>query len=460
MAKRSYRTVSKVHRGNWEQGLQLRIKANGDKFWYAKAEIKGIDTVCKTFPYNCKREAREWVQATKLDIKSSVAGQSGTSIRKCKMNEVFTEYLKYIKKKSSNTENTKRAKEYKINFWRDHIGNYDPMRITPEIIERVIDNHVRGGRTKNKTCNSASSINQYIKVLSHCFNIARRKFRHLKIPAENPASLVDLEKETIQPVRILTDREISSLLEKSLESSTHMYRIVLIALRTGARQGEILGLDWANVDLYSNSPAIHFPKTKNDESRSLPLTDELLNLFKEMYVDQDEPPKGLVFESPKVPGKIIEIKKTFPRVVERAGIQNFTFHKLRHTFCSYAVSSGLVTNIVDLSMLLGHKTIRMTQRYSWMFGDKTKKIMEGVSRIQRDNQVYHNPIEEEEIEDTPAPKRRTKSRISFEQEKSPAEKLQEFKIAFKDLKELHEMGAYDAEEFEDEKKKLKGLYGL
>lgn len=132
------------------------------------------------------------------------------------------------------------------------------------------------------------------------------------------------------------------------------------------RKGEILGLRWENVNWERKT--LLLLDTKNDESRRLPIDSILLRELSEhrSRVKNEE----LVFPSFDNNGKVApmaDVKGSFGRVLKDAGITNFRFHDLRHTFASHYMMKG--GQLYALSSILGHKNLKMTQRFAKLSPD-------------------------------------------------------------------------------------------
>ncbi len=144
----------------------------------------------------------------------------------------------------------------------------------------------------------------------------------------------------------------------------YLQAIVVTALHTGMRKSEILNLKWENVDLQHGF--ILLDKTKNGERREIPINDTLrdaLNKVPRHFVERDGQ-RELVphaFSGPITLKPYAGVKRSFASALKRAGIRDFHFHDLRHTFTSLAMMSGKI-DIVTLSKLSGHKSLRMTMR--------------------------------------------------------------------------------------------------
>jgi integrase len=123
------------------------------------------------------------------------------------------------------------------------------------------------------------------------------------------------------------------------------------------RKGEILSLKWDNTDL--NHGFILLDRTKNGERREIPINDTVRGILQGLTRRLDIP---YVFYN-DTSGKLYQdIKRSFNTAVRRAGIRDFHFHDLRHTFASHLVMAGV--DLTTVSRLLGHKTLTMTLRYA------------------------------------------------------------------------------------------------
>src|SRR5260370_4882868 len=135
--------------------------------------------------------------------------------------------------------------------------------------------------------------------------------------------------------------------------------IVLIALTTGMRMAEIFGLIWSDLRYGEGLIAVR-SKLKGGKNRYVPLTPELAaELRKYPAVPGEEylfPPKA------DAKGERQRVEKSFATILELAGIQNFRFHDLRHTFASWYMMNG--GDLYELAKILGHSNIKMTQRYA------------------------------------------------------------------------------------------------
>lgn len=155
-------------------------------------------------------------------------------------------------------------------------------------------------------------------------------------------------------LRFLSLQEVERLINSCDE---HLKPIVITALNTGMRKGEILSLKWANVDL--NHGFILLDMTKNGERREIPINETMRNVLYSLDRRLDVP---YVFYDKATGKPYQDVKRSFAGASRRAKITDFRFHDLRHTFASHLVMSGV--DITTVKELLGHKTLTMTLRYA------------------------------------------------------------------------------------------------
>lgn len=169
---------------------------------------------------------------------------------------------------------------------------------------------------------------------------------------ENPAKRVKLFKGVTQRLRYLMPDEVQRLISNC---SDHLRPIVIVAVHTGMRKGEILSLRWEQIDFEKG--IITLTDTKNDQRRYVPMDETVKSTLREMERKND-----YVFCGLKPGRPLVWIELSFHKVLEKSGIEDFKIHDLRHTFASNLVMGGV--DLVTVKELLGHKTIEMTLRYA------------------------------------------------------------------------------------------------
>jgi integrase len=186
-------------------------------------------------------------------------------------------------------------------------------------------------------------------------------------------------KEAKGRVRFLSDEERVNLLQACKDSNNgHLYKAVVLALSTGARKMEILGLKWVDIDFTRGQIVLH--ETKNGERRVIPLKGLAMELMREHKKSKiDDCP--YVFPSAKVKkakdGTLIyqpiDIRTAWENALIRAKISDFRFHDLRHSAASYLAMNG--ASLAEIAEVLGHKTLQMVKRYAHMSDAHTSSIV-------------------------------------------------------------------------------------
>jgi len=226
-------------------------------------------------------------------------------------------------------------------------------QITPKDIEEFKAIRVRQVKP--------ATVNRELATLKTMFNKAVEWGKFQNSPAKN----VKFLKEDNKRLRYLEREEIKRLIEAC---PPDLRPIVIIALNTGMRKGEILNLKWHNIDFKRG--IIYLLDTKNGEKREVYMNDTVKRTLIRVRKHPDSP-----YVFCRKDGKPIkDIRKSFFTALKKAGIMNFRFHDLRHTFASQLVMNGV--DLKTVQELMGHKDIRMTLRYSHLSADYKRRAVE------------------------------------------------------------------------------------
>lgn len=157
----------------------------------------------------------------------------------------------------------------------------------------------------------------------------------------------------------------------------HLMPIVLVAMNTGLRRGELFGLDWRSVNLPGKLLTVTAGNAKSRKARHVPLNDEAADVLTRWHKQGGT---GLVF--PGIGGgRLTNINKSWDGIATDAKLTDFRFHDLRHTFASKLVMAGVDLNTVR--ELLGHADIAMTLRYAHLAPDKLADAVAKLGRVKR-----------------------------------------------------------------------------
>jgi integrase len=151
---------------------------------------------------------------------------------------------------------------------------------------------------------------------------------------------------------------------KEAHYADHLTPIVLLALNTGMRRGEIFNLDWTDINLRSKMLTVEGETAKSGNTRHIPLNSEVVDTLKNWKVQGNN--KGYVFEGKKR-SRLDNISSSWTTLITDAKIKNFRFHDLRHSFASKLVMKGVPLNTVR--ELLGHADLKTTLRYAHLAPD-------------------------------------------------------------------------------------------
>ncbi|MBI2071322.1 MAG: tyrosine-type recombinase/integrase [Elusimicrobia bacterium] len=199
--------------------------------------------------------------------------------------------------------------------------------------------------TKLREHNSPATFNRHLAIIKSVFN---RAIEWGKFMGPNPAVKIKKLQENNKRLRYLSKEEIPRLLESC---HPRLFPLLACALWTGMRRGEILDLKWENVDLERR--LLYVLESKSGKAREIPIAPTLARVF----VSMGPKTMGPVFHVP-----IIMIARYFDQALTRAGIRDFRFHDLRHTFASHFIMK--TQDLPALQKILGHASPMMTQRYA------------------------------------------------------------------------------------------------
>ncbi len=316
-------------------------KMEGSPFWWYSFKSNG-KRIRKSTGLVDRRQAMEFYLLKRGEY---IMGKEKNQLPALTLKKLLETYLKDYSKtnKLSYYEDCSMVKTLN-NFF----GDKGASEITPQIIEQY-----KARRRKTPVGDhfvSGARVNRELALLKQAYN----KGIDWGLVLDNPVKRVKFFSEKDRSrTRYLTQEEKEKLLNLC---TPLLRRIVLVALKTGMRQAEILNLKWANID--SNANQIVLKKTKSGKIRYIPMHPDVLEVLnglpqKREYVFFDDN------EARTWHGKR---RVDFDAALDQAGIRDFRFHDLRHTFASELVMKG--ADIKTVSELLGHSTTRMTERYS------------------------------------------------------------------------------------------------
>ncbi len=316
--------------------------------------------------FDRKTDAKEWAKRTEIDIKEGRYFKTAEA-KKHTLAELIERYLAELKRR-----NSKRYDDVlnMLTWWNEQIGRYLLSDVTkPLILEHR--EKLLSGTGRRGTQRSTATVNRYMTALSHALTVATNEWEWLH---EHPMKKIPKLTEPRGRVRFLDDDERQRLLAVCRDNPS-LYLLVVLALSTGARHGELIALHWKNVDLQRQVIILH--DTKNKERRVLPLVHHALELM-EAHKKQRSVVSPLVFPSPHNPTRPWNSRATWENALHSARISDFRFHDLRHSAASYLAMNG--ASLTDIAEVLGHKTLQMVKRYAHLSEAHTATVVKKMNQ--------------------------------------------------------------------------------
>jgi integrase len=347
--------------------IQPRKAKDGRTRFRVQVRLHGFPSQTATF--DRKTDAKNWASATEAAMHEGRYFPARESKRHTVM-ELVDRRLEWIRTKLPQAHKQQCGL---LGWWKSDLGKYALSQLTPALIaesrDRLLAENI--GSKETPQHRAPATANRFLAALSSACTQAVREWHWLQ---ENPVSRVSKQREPQGIVRFLSDTEREALLAACRKSTLReLHLIVLLALTTGMRRGEVIGLRWSDVDFERKSIVLH--KTKNKERRSVPIVpaaiEPLLAHGKVRRLDTD-----LIFPGPG--NEPIHFDAYWREALVTAGVKDFRFHDLRHTAASYLAMSGATTP--EIAAVLGHKTLQMVKRYAHLSDQHVGAVIERMNK--------------------------------------------------------------------------------
>ncbi|MFC6307486.1 site-specific integrase [Paraburkholderia dipogonis] len=304
--------------------------------WQVRIARKGYPSEVQTF--DSKTAAAQWARSVETNLDRGIhlpqKGGNDTSFR-----DVLERYRETV------TPGKRGAADEHIRIraiQRQRIAGYSMANLTPEVIARFRD-------WRLQTVSPATVVRD-LALISSAINHARREWQ---VQISNPCEMVRKPATPRGRDRMLRPHELDTLLDELMprgRRSPWMRPLVLLALETAMRRGELLELNWQNVNLVARTAFL--PLTKNGSARTVPLSIRAVDLLAGLPHSAEGP----VFQITSM-----AVAAAFKKACHRAKIENFRFHDLRHMATTRLAEK--LPNVVELASVTGHQTVQMLKRY-------------------------------------------------------------------------------------------------
>ena len=331
------------------KGIDKRTHKDGTVSYRARVRIKGHPVLIQSFA--SKTLAMKWKRDTESAVEQGKYAYDKPGSKNT-LAELIDRYIeRVLPLKPKNARNVRQH----LLWWKQELGYCLLSDIKPSLIAQKRDELLSGLTCKGKI-RSSTTVVRYLASLSHAFAIAVKDWEWI---LENPVMKISKPKIYNGRTRFLNEVEKEKLIQACRESKSNgLYPIVILALSTGMRKGEIMNLKWSDIDLAKGT--ILLQTTKNGERRYIPLLGIALDLLRAKYINQAT--DALIFPALHSQSNPLDIRSAWNTALRNAGIENFRFHDLRHTAASYLAMNQ--ASLLEIGTLLGHKTVQMTKRYA------------------------------------------------------------------------------------------------
>lgn len=379
-------------------GFHARISPKGRITYYLFYRINGKQVNFKigTYPEITPTQARDLAKAKLGDVANGIDVQEvkkeakrQTIIAKQAKLSLYLEqrYLPWLETRNPKTSDKiiKEIKRAFPNYLEKQLSQIHAWDIEKWRIE------------KKKSGMSLSTINGYVNTLKGALSRAvewnvieshdLNKVKSFKVDNAVVRYLNDVEEKSLRDAlkardkRIKVERENGNLFRqqrhypllpelRNFNYCDYLEPLVLLAMNTGMRRGELLSLEWINVDLEQKYLTVIAGNSKSGKGRHIPLNNEALTALNNWQLDQNN--HGYVFKGAENK-PLTDIKKSWSNLLKQAEVNDFRFHDLRHHFASKLVMVGVDLNTVR--ELMGHSDLKMTLRYAHLAPEHKAKAV-------------------------------------------------------------------------------------
>lgn len=353
---------------NKKYKIELFIGRNGSK---------------KIMHYEIVEGGKKEAELRESELKIQLKNHTFIKNNSITMRELMNEYKKYNDNRWS--PRTLEANEYRIKNIIDKLGHIKIQDINVKILEDFYK------YLKNKKTYSSQSIIHHYNLINGALN----KAIHWGYITTNENEKIEKPKVRKKEIECYSPEEVKELLKVLKNESLKYQAVIILALDSGIRRGELTGLTWEDIDLkegiisvnkttqYTKEKGIFEKETKTDTSdRKIYISDTTINLLKKFKIEQLEKKLHLgekwgnskrVFTTdygydmhPDTPTKILK------KIIKKYNLKKITFHALRHTSISLMIFKGIQVQVI--SKKAGHSSVQVTHNtYSHFFDNEFKK---------------------------------------------------------------------------------------
>lgn len=305
--------------------------------WQVQVRRTGQPTLSKSFL--SKADAQRWARQKEAELDTALLPHDYRRLETTSLREIMLRYRAEIIP-------TKRGKNIETiivdAFLRNPIAELRLSRLKPQDIAAYRDMRLADVRP--------ATVLRELGIVQHALDIAAKEWGYPL--SSNPVKGIRKPKLGSARERRVSPEEFDALLKGAARSRNRNLAVaIILALETGMRRGELLGMLWEHIDFQHR--VLLIPKTKNGHPRTIPLTSRATEMLLTQR-DRDEiRPLPMTEDS---------LKKSWQRLLNRVGIDGLHFHDLRHEAVSRFFEMGL--SMPEVALISGHRDPRMLFRYT------------------------------------------------------------------------------------------------
>ncbi|MBF9235004.1 tyrosine-type recombinase/integrase [Microvirga alba] len=327
------------------------IRKRGDK-WQVQVRRNGSPSLSRSFFH--KADAQAWARQVELEADRSDLGPNAAVLNNLTVGDLIRRYLNEVVPRKRSAKNETAVLKA---FLRRDLADVPLSKITSAQFASYRDERL--------TVVKGATVRREFVILRHCFEVAKREW---SIPLRaNPLKAIKLPSDSRPRDRRLMVNDGEELLKAlSTPSARYLRPILMLAIETGMRRGELLSIRWEDVDLAART--IRIMKTKNGHPRTIPLTPKAVEILSSMEWTDER-----VF-----PVTANAVRLAWERLRKRAGLEDIRLHDLRHEAVSRCFEYGLT--VPEVALISGHRDPRMLSRYTHLRPEKVAKRLASLTK--------------------------------------------------------------------------------
>jgi integrase len=345
------RAIARLNGSSRVASYQKRKNSDGSTSVLAWVRIKPFKAASKAFP--TQPAAKEWAENLEAELrKQRKQGEARRDLTSLTIKGLLEEFLA--------DPETKQLKyfpdlESLLAWWTNHCGG-DKVMSFGTLKLREARELLRNGR-------APATVNRYLSAMRSAWNWARAAGL---VPQEKIWPVRLFLTEPRERVRFLSDAELAALLDAAEKQSPWMHAAVLVSLATGLRQGELLRLEWRDIDFEKKTVTVLI--SKNSRRRSVHLPAPAITALERLQKGEVVGLRRVFLNDEGEPADKFYLNFRWKKARTGAGLVDFRWHDLRHSCASFLAQNG--ASLVEIGAVLGHSSPSITAKYSHLIAGK------------------------------------------------------------------------------------------